>query len=108
MSADDFDAWASKLAGLAGSLVSMRYLTGSWPQKISAVVSGTITALYAAPWVAEKLSMPAELTGFLVGLFGVAIVQRAWEAIQTAPLGAVWQALIDRIRGNGANRGNGP
>ncbi|NYE26112.1 hypothetical protein [Pigmentiphaga litoralis] len=43
--------------------------------------------------------MPEGLTGFLLGVFGMAIVSRGWEALQTVPVAAIWQAVIDRISG---------
>ncbi|MHC3911312.1 hypothetical protein ACMZ4X_04574 [Achromobacter marplatensis] len=37
-----------------------------------------------------------------MGMFGMAIVSRAWEAVQAVPIPALWQAVIDRVRGKGA------
>lgn len=97
----NFDALAVKLAGIAGSFVSMRYLQGSWPARISMAASGALISFYGAPHLATITSMPEGLTGFLLGLFGMAIVSRAWEWVQSAPVSELWQALIDRIRGAG-------
>jgi hypothetical protein len=32
-------------------------------------------------------------------MFGMAVVSRAWVSIEQAPVAALWQAVIDRIRG---------
>lgn len=98
---NDFDATAAKLAGVLGALVSMRYLQGSWPARISMAISGSLIAYYAAPYLAQMLGIPEGLAGFLLGMFGMAIVSRAWEAVQEFPVAALWQAVIDRIRGRG-------
>lgn len=97
----NIDAWAAKLAGVAGAVVSMRYLQGSWPARASMAASGSLISYYGAPHLAQITGMPEGLTGFLLGLFGMAVVSRAWEWVQSAPIGALWQAVIDRIRGKG-------
>lgn len=102
MNIQDFDAFAAKFAGVLGAAVSMRYLQGSWPARLSMAVSGSLVAYYAAPYLSLLLGIPEGLAGFLTGMFGMAIVSRAWEAVQAAPVGALWQAVIDRVRGKGA------
>ena len=99
---NNIDAVAMKLAGVAGALVSMRFLQGSWPVRLSMAVSGAALAYYASPWISMKLGLPEGLTGFLVGFFGIAVVSKGWEVVQAFPIGLVWQAVIDRIRGRGA------
>lgn len=95
----DFDAVGAKLAGVAGAALSMRYLRGSWPERVSMAVSGSVVSYYVGPHLSSVLGTPQELTGFLLGMFGMALSQRIWEAIQTIPLGDIWQALIKRIGG---------
>jgi len=99
---ENFDALAAKMAGALGALVSMRYLQGSWPARISMAFSGALVAYYAAPYLAQMLAIPEGLAGFLLGMFGMAIVSRAWEAVQGVPIAALWQAVVDRVRGRGA------
>lgn len=98
----NYEAVAVKLAGVAGAMVSMKFINGTWPERLSLGASGAVLAYFASPWVSEKLSMPEGLTGFLVGFFGMAIASKAWETVQAFPMAAVWQAVIDRIRGRGA------
>ncbi|GGX11068.1 hypothetical protein GCM10007242_16380 [Pigmentiphaga litoralis] len=95
----NIDGLAVKLAGVAGALVSMRYLQGSLLARISMAASGSLVSYYAAPHVAHLTGMPEGLTGFLLGVFGMAIVSRAWEGVQAVPIALMWQAVIDRIRG---------
>ncbi|QKQ46837.1 hypothetical protein [Achromobacter denitrificans] len=101
MNIQDFDAFAAKFAGVLGAAVSMRYLQGSWMARLSMAASGSLGAYYAAPYLSEVLGIPEGLMGFLVGMFGMAIVSRAWEAVQAVPIPALWQAVIDRVRGKG-------
>jgi len=97
----NIDTIAVKLAGVAGALVSMRFLQGSLPVRLSMAASGALISYYASPHLAQVLGIPEGLTGFLVGVFGMAVVSRAWEAVQAFPTQALWQAVIDRIRGRG-------
>lgn len=99
---NNIDAVAVKLAGVAGALVSMRFLQGSWPARLSMAASGAVISYYAAPHLATQLGIPEGLTGFMVGFFGMAVVSKGWEVVQAFPIGLVWQAVIDRIRGRGA------
>lgn len=94
----DIDVIAAKLAGVAGALVSMRFLQGTWPQRISTAVCGALISFYAAPYVASRVGIPEGLSGFLMGLFGMAIASRLWEWVQTTPLAGVWQIALDWLR----------
>lgn len=101
MNIEDFDVFAAKFAGVLGAVVSIRYLQGSWKARISMAISGSLGAYYAAPYLSAVLEMPEGLMGFLVGMFGMAVVSRAWDAVQMAPIQALWQAVLDRVRGKG-------
>lgn len=95
----DFDFLAAKFAGVLGAFVSMRYLDGSWHARLGLAASGALVAYYTSPYLSLLLGIPESLAGFLTGVFGMAIVTRGWDAVQTAPIGALWQAVIDRVRG---------
>lgn len=93
------DAWAVKFAGVLGAAVSMRFIQGTFTQRFLSAVSGAIVSYYVSPHLATKISTPEGLTGFVVGLFGMAIASRVWEFVQETPIGALWAAATDRIRG---------
>jgi hypothetical protein len=95
----DFDVFATEFSGVLGAMVSIRYLQGSWKARISTATSGAFVAYYATPYLSTVLGAPEGLMGFLVGMFGMAIVSRTWEALQMAPIPALWQAVLDRVRG---------
>lgn len=88
------ELWAAKLAGVAGALVSMRFLQGSWSEKISTAAAGAIVSYYLGPWLSERVGLPLGLTGFLVGLFGMAVMSRAWEWVQTTPVADIWKIVL--------------
>lgn len=98
MTISDFDVIAAKLAGVAGALVSMRFLQGTWPQRISTAICGALISFYASPYVSIRVGIPEGLSGFLLGLFGMAIASRLWEWVQTTPIAGVWQIVIDWLK----------
>jgi len=83
----NFDAIMAKLAGVAGALFSMQFLKGTFRERLTSALTGAAFAYYASDFVSAKIGLPTGLTGFLLGFFGMAVVSKAWEWFQTAPLG---------------------
>lgn len=79
---DDIEQWALRLAGIAGAVVSVRFVSGSYVHRALMVAGGAFFSFYATDWVADKLAMPAGLVGFLLGLFGMSVLSRVWEWMQ--------------------------
>lgn len=94
----NFDALATKLAGLAGALASLAFVKGTWPERLTMALGGAVVSLYATPWMAQRTALPEGLSGFLLGLFGMAVCAKVWELIQSVPLALAWQALIDAAK----------
>lgn len=99
-----FEAIAVKLSGVAGAIVSVKFLTGTWPQRLFTALCGAILSYFVTPFLSQKIGLPEGLTGFLCGLFGMAIASRMWEWVQTTPIAAVWQILLDWIKPKGSNK----
>ena len=93
---DNLDAWITKLAGVAGAALSLRFIQGTWPERIFMAVGGAALSLYAAPWASTITGMPEGLTGFLTGMLGMAVIARAYEAWQTVPLGEIMKSWLER------------
>ena len=72
-----------KLAGVAGAFVSMHFLKGTIVEKLTMAFGGAAFSYFAADYVAAKTSLPEGLAGFLLGLFGMSILSRLWEWLQT-------------------------
>lgn len=94
----DFDATVTKLAGVAGALASLAFIKGSWPERIAMAVGGAILSLYATPWMVSRTDLPDGLSGFLLGLFGMAVCAKVWDVIQQTPIAEAWAALIDAAK----------
>ena len=74
---------AKLLAGLAGSVVSLRFVQGTLVERMFMGIGGAALSYYAstpaATWVGVK---DAEgLVGFLIGLFGMALMAKVYEVI---------------------------
>ncbi len=94
----NLDVTATKLAGVAGALASLAFVKGTWPERITMAVGGAIVSLYGTAWMASRTGLPEGLSGFLLGLFGMAVCAKVWELIQSAPLALAWQALIEAAK----------
>lgn len=75
---------AKLIGGIAGSVVSMRFIVGTLLEKIVMAFGGSVLSYYATPPLSDWLGIEkAEgLIGFLIGLFGMALVSKGYEVIQ--------------------------
>jgi hypothetical protein len=78
----------------AGALVSTRLLTGTLLERLMSAAAGSALAYVVSPYIASKIEAPESITGFLTGLFGMAVVSRLWEFIQTAPIAEFWKLVL--------------
>ena len=87
------------LAGICGSVVSLRFVQGTITERIFMGIGGAALSYYAstpaAAWVGVK---DAEgLVGFLIGLFGMAIMAKVYEVILLADAQKIatdtWEAI---------------
>lgn len=79
------DAHIFKLvAGIAGAVVSLRFVQGTWVERLLMAVGGAALSYFATTPLAEWLAAPrAEgVIGFFIGLFGMAIVAKVYEVVQ--------------------------
>lgn len=99
--ADNLDFSAAKLlAGLAGSVVSLRFVQGTIAERVFMGIGGAALSYYAttpaAQWVGVR---DAEgLVGFLIGLFGMAIMAKIYEVILLADSGKMASDLWETIK----------
>jgi hypothetical protein len=84
------DALITKAAGIAGACISLAYMKGPLYMRLTNAVGGAIVSLYATPWAALKTGAPEGLAGFLLGLFGMAI-------IEATPVKEVWTSLLSKF-----------
>ena len=93
------------LAGIAGAFVSLRFVQGTLLERFAMAGGGAVLSYYATPITASWLNMVSAqgLVGFLIGLFGMAIVAKVYETIQALPAAQIasdaWEAVKRRIGG---------
>lgn len=83
------------LPGAIGAIVALRWIVGSPVQRATAVVGGTAASYYGSPWLALWAGFDHGLAGFLVGLFGMAVVAKIFDALALLDL----QRIIDKLLG---------
>lgn len=84
-------------SGVVGALVALRWIGGNPWQLASAFVGGVGLAWYATPEVARWFGVSQGLTGFLLGLFGMAVVNRIFEGIASIPIGKVLEKVLRKV-----------
>ena len=94
--------WAKLIAAVGGALISMVKWQGTLVERIIMGVAGVMVSYFASDAVSAYTHLPPGLTGFLLGLFGMAIVGKLWDVI-TAVDGKkvaadLWEAAIGRVR----------
>ena len=87
------------LAGAAGAFASLRFIQGTKTEKGIMAVGGSSMSYFGTSPMAEYLHMvTAEgLIGFMIGLFGMAIVSKLYEVIQAVDAYAVAKRFLDKF-----------
>jgi len=80
---EDAQQWILRFAGVAGALVSMKFVSGTLFERFLMFIGGAFFSYYATEWVAAWLALPHGLTGFLLGVFGMSVLSRVWEWVQS-------------------------
>jgi hypothetical protein len=70
------------LPGTLGAIVALRWIVGSPAQRVASVLGGASASYYGAHHVSGMLGTDDGFAGFLVGLFGMAVASKCFEAIQ--------------------------
>lgn len=88
---------AKALPGAVGAIVALRWLPGPPLQRAFAFIGGTGASYYGGEHASSLLSAPAGLTGFLIGLFGMAVAAKVFEAIEQIKVGEIIARFLRRF-----------
>ncbi len=80
----DWDPFTTKsIAGLLGAAVSLRFVGGTFIERATMAAGGAALSFYGSDWTTALLGMKGAegLVGFLIGLFGMAIIAKIYEVI---------------------------
>jgi len=91
---------AKLLAGALGSFVSLKFVQGTLFERVFMGVGGASVSYYAATPAYNWIGVPNTegLVGFLIGLFGMAIMAKVYEVIQMTDAKQVSQDIWEWIK----------
>ena len=84
------------IPGTLGALVALRWIVGTPLQRITALMGGSSASYYGTGHLANMMGTDTGLTGFLIGLFGMAIAAKCFEVLQLVDPGRVLDKLLTR------------
>ena len=67
------------LPGVIGSVGAMLWINAPWPRRGAMVALGSAASYYGAQHLATMLGMGEGLSGFLVGLFSMSVVDSVFK-----------------------------
>lgn len=93
---------AKVIPATLGALVSLGFLKGSIIERISMTVGGVALAYYATPpsavWLNATTSEGAGLVGFVIGLFGMTLVSKLYEALNALDAKTLGADIVETLK----------
>lgn len=92
--------WVTRtFPGALGSLVSMLFIRDTPVRRLGMFAAGAALAYFATPWTMKALDLDAGFTGFLLGLFGMVAVSKAFETWQALEWTAIVRDFLRKLFG---------
>lgn len=87
-------------AGAVGAAVSLKFIVGSVPARILMFLGGSATSYYGGEWFAGRVGMSGSVgfACFLLGLFGMPLVSRVYEAISLIDVSGLMVRVNDLLK----------
>ena len=85
------------LSGVAGSLIALIFLKPPLVQLIGYLAGGILVSYYLSPAIAEWMDAPLSTTGFIVGLFAMAVLAKLFHMIELMDVKDLFSRLLKRI-----------
>ena len=91
------------IAGFFGSLVSLKFVPGTFLEKALMLAGGVALSYFATSPVTDWLAIPKTegLIGFFIGLFGMALVSKVYEVLLLLDAAAIaadlWAAFKRKL-----------
>ncbi len=85
------------ISGVIGALVSLNFVRGTWYAKCLMALGGSCLSYFGACPVTKWLDIAniEGLVGFIIGLFGMAVVSKIYELIQVIDAKQAVGLLLD-------------
>ena len=85
--------------GALGALSAALLIKGPWQMRAATVLPGAALSYYAAPYFAGTVGMPEGMSGFLLGLFGMAFVAKVFDTWHSLALGEIASRWLAKLLG---------
>lgn len=87
-------------AAISGALVSIKFLRGSFVEKMLMIVGGAALSFFASDTVSQMLDAQKAvgLVGFLLGIFGMAAIGKVYEILEGIDSKAIGMAVIEWLK----------
>lgn len=85
--------------GIAGSLVSMLFIKDVWPRRVAMFAAGAALSIFGTPWASRVTGLDIGFAGFVLGLFGMAIVAKLFQFWEKFELGAILVEWARKVLG---------
>ena len=85
------------MPGAVGSVVALRWIAGTPLQRITAVVGGFAGSHYCTPFFVAWTGGDRDVINFTIGLFGMAIASKIYEAIDSIMPSDIVKRALKRI-----------
>lgn len=84
--------------GSAGALLRIKVQARKALRRLSLFILGCYIGYYIGSYVSHKTGIPESVSGFIVGLFGVACAQKAFELIEKIDFGLFWSLFAEIVK----------
>jgi hypothetical protein len=94
----DIPPEAAKAApGLLGAIVALNWVRGSPMQRVASFLGGSGSSYWGSELLAAWAHINPGLSGFLIGLFGMAVAGKVFEGIQQLDIAALAQRVLRKF-----------
>ncbi len=87
----------SAAPGVFGSLVATLWIHDTWPRRFAMFLAGAAFSRYGTATAVSWSGLDEGFAGFLLGLFGMALVSGAFEALKANPIGPIFTEWLRQV-----------
>ena len=92
------EAIITKLSGLIGALVSLKFINGKNIYDKSAMVAcGWATSYFLSPDIAQRFKVTESSVCFIIGLIAVGLCGLFFRFIEAAPIAEFWKVILKKL-----------
>jgi hypothetical protein len=89
-----------EIPGVLGSaFATMFFNEPSKFRRVGMFLAGAVVSWYGSDWMSTKTGMDQGFSGFLLGLFGMTLIQKLFEVWNTFDLGPILRDWLRKILG---------